>query len=161
MTHRLFRRDLLRASLACGVALLLPAARACAFFSPTLRITHSWTRASEPGATTAVVSMRFDEVSRDDRLVHMHTPVAAAAEMSGIVLTASSPGAGAGAGAGLDFFIPAGQASALSEGGRFVRLLDMRHPLEVGRSFPLTLVFQRGGVVDATLTVDFASFRFA
>lgn len=103
--------------------------------------------------------MRFDEVSRDDRLVHMHTPVAAAAEMSGIVLTASSPGAGAGA--GLDFFIPAGQASALSEGGRFVRLLDMRHPLEVGRRFPLTLVFQRGGVVDATLTVDFASFRFA
>ena len=105
--------------------------------------------------------MRFDEVSRDDRLVHMHTPVAAAAEMSGIVLTASSPGAGAGAGAGLDFFIPAGQASALSEGGRFVRLLDMRHPLEVDRSFPLTLVVQQGGVVDATLTVDFASFRFA
>ena len=101
--------------------------------------------------------MRFDEVSRDDRLVHMHTPVAAAAEMSGIVLTASSPGAGAG----LDFFFPAAQASALSERGRFVRLLDMRHPLEVDRSFPLTLVFQRGGVVDATLTVDFASFRFA
>ena len=107
--------------------------------------------------------MRFDEVSRDDRLVHMHTPVAAAAEMGGIALTASGPGAGAGAGAGagLDFFIPAGQASALSEGGRFVRQLDMRHPLEVGRRFPLTLVFQRGGVVDATLTVDFASFRFA
>ena len=52
MTHRLFRRDLLRASLACGVALLLPAARACAFFSPTLRIIHPWARASEPGATT-------------------------------------------------------------------------------------------------------------
>lgn len=53
MTHRLIRRDLLRASMACGVALLLSAARACKFFfSPTLRIIHPWTRASEPGATT-------------------------------------------------------------------------------------------------------------
>ena len=151
MTHRLIRRDLLRASLTCGVALLSPAARACEFFSPTLRITHPWTRASEPGATTAVVSMRFDEVSRDDRLVQLHTPVAAAAEMGGRALTASGTGtgAGAGAGAGLDFFIPAGQESGLSEGGRFVRLLD------------LTLVFEQGGTVKATLTVDFARFRFA
>lgn len=163
MTHRLIRRDLLRASLTCGVALLSPAARACEFFSPTLRITHPWTRASEPGATTAVVSMRFDEVSRDDRLVQLHTPVAAAAEMGGRALTASGTGssAGAGAGAGLDFFIPAGQESGLSEGGRFVRLLDLRHPLEVGRSYPLTLVFEQGGTVNATLTVDFARFRFA
>ncbi len=161
MTHRLIRRDLLRGSLALGVALLSPGARACEFFSPTLRITHPWTRASEPGATTAVVSMRFDEVSRDDRLVQMHTPVAAAAEMGGIALTASSTAGGAGAGTGLDFFIPAGQESALSEGGRFVRLLDLRHPLEVGRSYPLTLVFEQGGTVKATLTVDFARFRFA
>ena len=107
--------------------------------------------------------MRFDEVSRDDRLVQLHTPVAAAAEMGGMARTSSGTAgrAGAGAGAGLDFFIPAGQESGLSEGGRFVRLLDLRHPLEVGRSYPLTLVFEQGGTVKATLTVDFARFRFA
>ena len=52
MTHRLIRRDLLRASLACGVALLLSAARACAFFFADPAHHPPWTRASEPGATT-------------------------------------------------------------------------------------------------------------
>ncbi len=167
MKPHLIRRDVLRGSLALGVALLTPGARACEFFSPTMRILHPWTRASEPNATTAVVCMRFDEVSRDDRLVQVQTPVAAAAEMGGVVLTggATRPGSGSGSGSGvgpgLNFLIPAGQESALSEGGRFVRLLDLRHPLEVGRSYPLTLVFEQGGTVNATLTVDFASFRFA
>ena len=158
MEPRLIRRDVLRGSLALGVALLAPAARACEFFSPTMRILHPWTRASEPGASTAVVCMRFDEVSRDDRLIQVRTPVAAAAELGGVALDGS--GSRNNAGTGLDFPIPAGRESALSEGGRFVRLLGLRHPLEVGRSYPLTLIFEQGGVVDATLTVDFASFRF-
>ena len=158
MEPRLIRRNVLRGSLALGVALLAPAARACEFFSPTMRILHPWTRASEPGASTAVVCMRFDEVSRDDRLIQLQTPVAAAAELGGVALDGSSRRNNAGT--GLDFPIPAGRESALSEGGRFVRLLGLRHPLEVGRSYPLTLVFEQGGVVDATLTVDFASFRF-
>lgn len=158
MEPRLIRRNVLRGSLALGVALLAPAARACEFFSPTMRILHPWTRASEPGASTAVVCMRFDEVSRDDRLIQLQTPVAAAAELGGVALDGS--GSRNNAGTGLDFPIPAGRESALSEGGRFVRLLGLRHPLEVGRSYPLTLVFEQGGVVDATLTVDFASFRF-
>jgi copper(I)-binding protein len=165
MNPRLIRRDLLRSSLALGVALLAPSARACEFFSPTLRILHPWTRASEPGATSAVVCMRFDEVSRDDRLVQVQTPVAAAAEMGGVALAGSDSGKASrsnnGAAPGLDFWIPAGRESALSEGGRFVRLLDLRHPLEVGRSYPMTLVFEQGGGVNASLTVDFASFRFA
>ena len=165
MKTRLIRRDVLHSTLALGVALLAPAARACEFFSPTLRILHPWTRASEPNASTAVVCMGFDEVSRDDRLIQVLTPVAAAAEMGGVVLTGfankSGTGTGSSAGPGLDFLIPAGQESALSEGGRFVRLLDLRHPLEVGRSYPLTLVFEQGGTVNATLTVDFARFRFA
>ena len=158
MEPRLIRRNVLRGSLALGVALLAPAARACEFFSPTMRILHPWTRASEPGASTAVVCMRFDEVIRDDRLIQLQTPVAAAAELGGVALDGS--GSRNNAGTGLDFPIPAGRESALSEGGRFVRLLGLRHPLEVGRSYPLTLVFEQGGVVDATLTVDFASFRF-
>ena len=158
MEPRLIRRNVLRGSLALGVALLAPAARACEFFSPTMRILHPWTRASEPGASTAVVCMRFDEVSRDDRLIQVRTPVAAAAELGGVALDGS--GSRNNAGTGLDFPIPAGRESTLSEGGRFVRLLGLRHPLEVGRSYPLTLIFEQGGVVDATLTVDFASFRF-
>ena len=158
MEPRLIRRNVLRGSLALGVALLAPAARACEFFSPTMRILHPWTRASEPGASTAVVCMRFDEVSRDDRLIQVRTPVAAAAELGGVALDGS--GSRNNAGTALDFPIPAGRESALSEGGRFVRLLGLRHPLEVGRSYPLTLIFEQGGVVDATLTVDFASFRF-
>ena len=161
MKSRPLRRDVLRAalqgSLALGIALLAPAARACEFFSPTLRILHPWTRASAPGASTAVVCMRFDEVSRDDRLIRLHTPVATGAEIGGLALTSDAGNTRTD----LNFLIPAGQVSALSEGGSFVRLLDLQHPLEVGRSYPLTLVFEQGGVVNATLTVDFADFRFS
>ena len=98
MPHRLIWRDLLRGGLALGVAPISPTARACEFFSSALRITHPWTCASDPATTTALLSMRFDEISQDDRLVQVHRPVAAAAEMGGIALTASASASSTGAG---------------------------------------------------------------
>ncbi|MGK2899952.1 MAG: hypothetical protein ACSLE9_14925 [Burkholderiaceae bacterium] len=42
----------------------------------------------------------------------------------------------------------------LSKSGTFIRLLGLRHALGVGRSYPLRLVFERGGAVDADIGVD-------
>jgi copper(I)-binding protein len=141
------RRLALRAGLAAGLALALPSARACEYFSPTLRVTHPWTRASAPGASTAKVSMKFDDVSQDDRLIAVHTPVASGAEL-----------AGPGVEPGVRLAIPSGQETLLSEAGVHLRLTGLQLPLEVGRSYPLQLVFERGGVVRATLNVDYARF---
>jgi copper(I)-binding protein len=148
MACSLHRRNVLRAGLALCAPLALPDAHACEYFADGLRVSHPWTRATPPGATTAVLCMGFDEVAADDRLIAVETPVAAGAEMGG-----------ATAGGAVNFVIPAGQASALSEHGSFVRLVGLRHALEIGRTYPLTLGFERAGLVIASLNVDYARFR--
>jgi copper(I)-binding protein len=142
------RRAGLRAAAALGAWLAWPAAKACEFNSSTLRIIHPWTRATGADATTAVVSMKFDDVLQADRLVRVESPVAAGARIAGAL-----------AAEGVDFFIPAGRETLLDEQGSFVLLTGLRWPLEVGRSYPLTLGFEKGGVVNAQLSVDYTRFR--
>lgn len=148
MAFPIHRRGVLRAGLAACVPFALPQARACEYFADGLRVSHPWTRATPPGATTAVLCMGFDEVTADDRLISVETPVAQGAEM-----------AGAAAGGAVNFPIPAGQVTALSEQGSFVRLVGLLHPLEMGRTYPLKLGFERAGLVIASLNVDYARFR--
>ena len=144
MSQAIHRRRVLRVGLALGTALVIPAARACEFFTTTLRVTHPWTRASVGDATSAMVCMTFDQVLRDDRLIGVATPVAATVEMGGAM-----------AGPRVDFPIPQDRESELSETGTYLRLVGLRFPLEVAREYPLQLVFEKGGVVDATLSVDY------
>ena len=143
---RLFtqRRALLRTGCALGAALLLPPARACEFFSTHLRIYRPWSRATAEGDAFAVLCMRFDEVRLPDRLIRVETPVASAAELSGPAR-----------GRAIDLAIPAGLETELTETGTFIRLTGLKHPLELGRNYPLKLVFQHGGVVDADIDIDF------
>jgi copper(I)-binding protein len=147
MTHPLHRRHVLRAAFAGGLVSCLPRARACEFFGANLRITHPWTRATAAGASTAIVSMKFDEVTQADRLIGIETPVAAGAEMGGLQIDGKE----------LSFALAAGQNYELSETGSFVRLLGLKHPLALGRSYPLTLVFEHSGRIAAELSVDYAS----
>lgn len=149
------RRLMLSAGLGLCAAGLLPRhARACEFFIPTLRIKHPWCRATAPDASTVVVSMRFDEVNTADQLIGVETMVA-----TGAVL--AEPGdAGRVATRPLPFDIPAGQDSQLAEEGTHLLLTGLTQPLFVGRAYPMTLRFARGGEVPAQLTVDFPSFRF-
>lgn len=143
------RRVVLGSGFLLGAPLLVPAARACEFFGANLRVTHPWTRATIEGATSTLVNLQFDQVSQDDRLIAVETPIAEAAEV-----------VGAEAGAPLAVAIPAGQTTALGEGGTAVRLIGLKMPLEIGRSYPMKLVFEKGGSIDATLNVDFAGVRF-
>ena len=127
---------------------MLPTARACEFFTTNLRVTHPWTRVSAAGESSAVICMKFDQVPQADRLIRVESPVAAGAEMGGVET---------GADGIVNFSIPANQESLLSEVGTFVRLLGLKHPLEMARSYPLTLIFEKGGRIDADLSVDFES----
>lgn len=42
--------------------------------------------------------------------------------------------------------------------GTYLRLLGLKLPLQVGRSYPMNLLFRQSGLVLATLTVDFGRF---
>lgn len=141
------RRGVLHAGLAFGVSLLAPTARACEFATGNLTIIHPWTRASADGATSAMVCMTFQDVTQTDRLIGAQTPVAEGAELGG-----------QGAGPAVDFVIHEGQTAVLSETGVYLRLLGLKSPLLVGRSYPLSLVFTKAGSVNATLSVDYARF---
>ncbi len=148
MNQAVLRRGVLHLGIAAGAALLLPSARACEYFSANLRITHPWTRATGPGAGSAIVCMKFDDVLQDDRLIGVETPVAAGAELGGL-----------GARPEVDFAIPAGRETLLSEAGTFVRLVGLNVPMEVARQYPMDLIFERSGRVAATLNVDYTRFR--
>lgn len=138
------RRTVLRAGVALCASLVVPQARACEYITSTLRITHPWTRATGSDITSAVVCMKFDEVTEADRLIGVETPVAAGAEL-----------VGEGVASGVDLLIPEGQEILLSEDGTHVRLVGLKHPLFMGRSYPLQLMFEKGGVVNTRLTVDY------
>ncbi|KQP43111.1 copper chaperone PCu(A)C [Pseudorhodoferax sp. Leaf274] len=147
MPPSIHRRAALRAGLAFGAALALPQARACEYFADNLRITHPWCTATRPGARSVIVSMMFDQVTRPDRLVGATTMVAEGAEIGGQLARPE-----------VDFAIPEGAETHLSEHGSFLRLVGLKFPLEVARTYPMVLTFEHGGVVQATLNVDLQRF---
>ena len=151
-SHRSFRRQrrlALQAASATCLGWVWPPARACEYETGLLRITHPWVRATSADATTAVMCMRLDEVNTADRLIGVSTPVATGAEMGG-----------AQTGLAVSIPVPEGSVTELSEAGVHVRLTGLKHPLQVGREYALTLEFERSGTVLARLTVDFPTQRF-
>ena len=141
------RRRMLRNGLALAGAAWWPTTKACEVQGEFLRVTHPWTRATAPDAEFGVLCMRIDEVTADDRLIAVHTPVADGVELSGALR-----------GAPLDLAIPAGSDLTLHEQGLHLLLAPLRLPLYAGRSYPLQLTFARSGVVRTTLSVDFQRF---
>lgn len=86
--------------------------------------------------------MKFDEVTETDRLLAVESPVAEGAELVG------------------DFVIHKGRELVLTEEGTHIRLVGLKHPLLIARTYPLTFRFEKAGTVKYWLTVDFlASVR--
>jgi copper(I)-binding protein len=147
MPHEYKRRNILLAGVGLGTTLWLPHARACEFSSSTLRVTHPWARASKPGQSTAVVSMKIDEVLQSDRLIAVETPVAAGAVMVSRDGKSTSK---------LDFVFTPGTETEIGESGTRLQLVGLKFPLEVARSYDLRLIFEKGGVMNADLSIDYA-----
>ncbi len=141
------RRHVLHAGIAAGVSLITPQAKACEFFSQNLRIIHPWSRATGEDSTSVAVCMTFDNVMATDRLIGAESPVCTSAEMGGD-----------GAKPFVDFLIPEGQTSVLSETGIHLRLVGLQFALPTGRQYPLTLIFKNAGSVSAKLSIDYKRF---
>lgn len=144
------RRHLLLAASAAYFGLARQA-HACEFFSSHLRIWHPWTRATRVDAETAKLCMRFDEVQRTDRLIGVETPVAAGVRLAGRGAPADAQD--------LSLAIREGETLTLTEDGLHLQLLDLQQPLQIGRSYPLRLIFESAEPVNATLNVDFGGLR--
>ena len=141
------RRHVLQTGLALGALLGWPRAQACEFETGTLRVTHPWTRATGPGEDWAVLGMKLDEVSEADRLVLVQTPVATSAVM-----------AGKGARPDISLAIGVGEQLVLHPSGTWIELRGLKHPLLTGRAYPLVLGFEKSGVFNTSVTVDYERF---
>ncbi|HSI52166.1 MAG TPA: copper chaperone PCu(A)C [Ideonella sp.] len=145
LSLRASRRQLLRAAGALGLVSILPAARACEFFCSSLRVYKPYARETLAGDTSVIVGMTLDEVVQDDRLIGVTSPLATSAELGGV---------GAGP-SGIDLPIRRGQVLVLHEDTTYIRLLGLKQPLGLGREYPLTLHFEKAGVVDADIDVSY------
>jgi copper(I)-binding protein len=148
MIRMVTRRNALQLSVGMGAALSFKGASAHEFFSSSLTVHHPWTRASAEGASTAIVSVVFDDVVRTDTLIGAESPVCEGAELGGV-------GTRPDARLGFEFVIPEGQTTELAEGGTYLRLLGLKFPLQLGREYPMTLIFAKAGPLKAALLIDF------
>jgi len=86
----------------------------------------------------------------DDRLIAASSPIARMAELhetkevNGVVKMTPVP----------VLEIKAGTKVILAPGGLHIMLMDLKAPLKPGQSFPLTLSFEKAGMVDFTVKVQ-------
>jgi hypothetical protein len=121
-----------------------------ALAQPTqLEVDHAWARATPGKADNGAAYVTITSPTAD-RLVSASTPVAKKAElhtmsMQGMVMKMRPI-------SGVD--IPAGQPVSLKPGGEHIMLMGLNEQLREGRSFPLTLDFEKAGPRTVTVTVE-------
>jgi periplasmic copper chaperone A len=133
--------------LALFAALLLVAGAAAAQ-TGSVQVTDAWARATPGKAEIGAVYMTIQSPIAD-RLTGLSTPVASVAQvhtmtMEGGIMKMNRLAA-------LD--LPAGQPVKLEPGGMHVMLIGLTEKLLPGQSFPLTLLFEKAGRQEVTVSV--------
>ena len=116
-----------------------------------LRIDHPYVRPTPPGARAGGAYFEIENRgAQADRLLRVSTTAAGSAEihsmsMDGNVMRMRAVAA-------MD--IPPHATAALKPNGYHVMLLDLKRSLAVGDTVPLTLTFEKGGVVEVPARVE-------
>jgi copper(I)-binding protein len=129
-------------------AVLLLVAGAAAAQTGSVEVRDAWARAT-PGKTEIGAVYLTLQSPTDDRLTGLSTPIASIAQlhmmtMEGGIMKMSRLAA-------LD--LPAGQPIKLEPGAMHVMLIGLTDKLRPGQSFPLTLLFEKAGKEEVTVSV--------
>ena len=128
------------AALATLCAVTSTSAVACEFYADGFQVVHPWTPSPAPADGTVAVFLTLAEIEVDDRLLGAESPVAGVVEIRAGFAPVATDGVRVGAG-----------------GARVVPvqlvLRGLVSPLLPGRQYPLSLRFERGGVVDVQFVV--------
>ena len=140
---------------AAAAALLLQAAPAHAheYYAKGFSVVHPWTLPSEPGASSAAVYLKFENVSAGDRLLGAHSPYATSIELRRALATGSVTENSAVL---KTLAVSVDATTHLTPGGVHLLMRGLKVPLETGRSYPLTLVFENSGAIDTMLSIGAA-----
>jgi periplasmic copper chaperone A len=138
--------------LALGLFLIAPLSRSESVAANHVMAEHAWARATAEGTDVGVVYMTIvNEGSASDALVSVTSPVSRAAQVHENKVDAQ----GMTEMRALDRVeIPAHARVDLKPTARHVMLVGLRKPLIYKSTFPITLVFEKAGVVSVTVTVE-------
>jgi copper(I)-binding protein len=116
---------------------------------PTIEVRQAWSRATPGAAHSGVVYLTLHDKGAADRLIGVSTPVAGMAMLHESILES-----GVERMRMLDALpLPAGGTVTLHPHGLHIMLTDLKHSLERGESFPLTLTFEKAPPVTVTVPV--------
>ena len=114
-----------------------------------VRVDHAWSRAAMIWHT-GVVYLTLTDTGTQDTLTSITTPVAVQADLHetindhGVMKMRSVA----------SLTIEPSKPLVLAPGGYHIMLMDLKHALKQGDSFPITLNFAKAGAVTATVIVE-------
>lgn len=125
-------------ALGLGAGILLAApAMAHEYYAKSFTIIHPWALPTEAGVGTAAVYLKFEEISAGDKLVAAHASMAEKVALRGA--------------AAID--LPAGATVELKPGTAYLELTGLKSPLQWGRSYPMTLQFEKSGPIQVMVSI--------
>ena len=133
------------ALLAGALTVLVAPASAHEYYVDGFVFIHPWAEASEPGDTNAAVYFKLENVVRTDRLIKASTALAERVELRDLPQK-DAPAASTLA-------VPTGETVEFSPGHPHVVLVGLKQPLQWGRSYPMTFVFEKAGPVQVMVSI--------
>lgn len=122
---------------------------------PVVAVEKPWARATAGQAANGAVYLTLVGQENGDRLVSAASPVAEMVELhthieeDGIMRMRPVG----------SIAVPARGTAELKPGGLHIMLIGLKAPLKEGRRFPLTLIFERAGRIEAEIPVVAAGAR--
>jgi copper(I)-binding protein len=131
-------------ALALAAAILCNPAIGHEYYAKSFKVIHPWAEPTVPGASSAEVYMKIEQISEGDRLLSAQTSFAERVELHAGAVAAAPLAAIA---------LPPGPDIELDAGTAYLHLVNLTAPLQWGRSYPMTLVFEKSGPVDVMISV--------
>ncbi|TWI66147.1 hypothetical protein IP91_01958 [Pseudoduganella lurida] len=117
------------------------AALAHEYYGKGFTLIHPWADPSPPKATRADVYMHFDGVEQGDRLLRASSDIATSVEVRGRGGKPAAQG------------IEVRPDTVLKPGGAHLVLVGLKQPLELGRSYPLAIEFEKSGTMHVMVSI--------
>ena len=139
-------------SLLSTVAILLMTGQsACAheYYAKSFKVIHPWALPTDPGASSAKVYVRFEEISASDTLIGAQTSLAERVEL----ISTLNKGADSASSQITRVALPAGETVDLIPDGTYLLLSNLHTPLQWERSYPMTLLFEKSGPIEVVISI--------
>ena len=125
-------------------------AQAHDYYAKLFHIYHPWAEPTETGAVDSAVYVKFDDIAVDDQLISASMSLADRVELRG---PAGNGQTGTEGPLLKGVALASGSEVELRPGSAHLVLKGLKLPLQLGRSYPMTLEFEKSGAVFVMVSV--------